>query len=181
MSVLRVNLSRTYLLIILTMNIFIVDFQGFGVFNKDFILKELAILNNGYHHHFIVTPPCNLSVLPLSLKKQAYWLYNNYHSLSWNGGSINFTEVKTSLRNNIRNGTVYVKGVEKAQWLREILNNENVEVKNVEDFFSCPNLKELKRIYPDQIKCQSHAKCCALQNVYLLSKFLMNEKHCIPL
>lgn len=158
------------------MNSFVVDFQGFGVFNKDFILKEKALLLNGHHFHFIVTPPCNLSQLPTALKRQAHWLYNNYHGLSYNGGWTNFTSIKLFLQNKIHNGTIYVKGIEKAQWLRELLNNENVEVKNVEDFFNCPNLRELKRSYPNQIKCQNHSNCCALQNVYLLSKFLSERK-----
>lgn len=158
------------------MNIFIVDFQGFGVFNNHFILKELALRHDGHHYHFIITPPCNLSQLPTSLQRQVCWLYNNYHRLSWNGGWINFTKVKIFLRNKIQNGTVYVKGKEKAQWLMELLSNENVQIQNVEDIFNCPNLRELKRNYPNQIKCQNHSNCCALQNVYLLSKFLTESK-----
>lgn len=156
------------------MNTYIVDFQGIGGLNKEFILKELAILYEGdhHHHHFIVTPPCNLSLLSTSLRRQAHWLYNNYHGLCWNGGYISFAKVKIFLRRKIQNGTVYVKGIDKAKWLRNLLANENVEVKNVEDFFSCPNLKKLRSIYPNQIKCESHVKCCALQNVFLLSMFL---------
>lgn len=155
------------------MNFFVVDFQGFGVFNKDFILKELALLYDGHHYHFIVTPPCNLNQLPITLKRQAHWLYKNYHGLSWNGGQIHFKKVKQFLRNKIQSGTIYVKGTEKANWLRGILNNENVEVKNIEDcFLNCPNLSELKRNYPNQIKCQNHSNCCALQNVYLLNNFI---------
>lgn len=154
------------------MNTYIVDFQGFGVFNNGFILKEIAVFHNDHHHHFIVNSPFNLNLLSTPLRRQASWLYQNYHGLTWNSGFTNFSRVKIFLREQIQSGVVYVKGTEKSQWLRELLNSENIEVINLEDIYSCPSLKELRRIFPNQIKCLSHGKCCALQNVYLLSKFI---------
>ena len=158
------------------MNSFIVDVQGFGEFNNGFIVKELAVLHNDHHHHFIVNPPSYFNLLSTSLKRQANWLYQNYHGITWNGGVTNFSQVKIFLRKQIQAGVVYVKGTEKSQWLRELLKSENIDVINLEDISNCPNLKELRKMYPSEIKCLNHGKCCALQNVYLLSKFIREAK-----
>lgn len=150
---------------------FIIDVQGFKRLNNKFIAKEIAILRNGHHHHFIVKPPFNFDQLSPSLRREAQWLYQNHHGLIWDGGLTEFQKVRKYLREKIRNTIVYVKGVEKTQWLKELLQDENVEVMNIEET-GCPNLKELKRLNPNEIKCLFHNKCCALQNVYLINKFL---------
>lgn len=153
---------------------FIVDVQGFKGHNNKFIAKEIAVLHNDHHHHFIIKPPFNSNQLSPSLRREAQWLFQNHHGLKWDGGFTEFGEVRKYLRENIQNTVVYVKGIEKTQWLKELLQDENVEVTNIEEA-ACPSLKELKRVYPNEIKCSYHNKCCALQNVYLLSSFL-----CIP-
>lgn len=155
----------------------IVDFQGFRGINNEFILKEIAVLFNGHHQHFILTPPFNSNLLPLSLKRQAHWLHQNHHGFSWDGGDIDIRRVKAFLREKIEN-VVYVKGTEKKYWLQNLINNKNVEVINLEDLnYKCPNLKELKRIYPDiTLKCWYHGKICALQNVYLLRRYISEVK-----
>lgn len=154
------------------MNTYIADFQGYGGFNSGFIVKEVAVYHAGHHHHFIVSPPFDLSLLSKSLRKQTRWLFKNHHGLTWKDGFTSFPQIKKFLRNKIQNGVVYVKGTGKAQWLRELLLNENIEVINLEDIFNCPNLRELRNTYPYEMKCQNHEKFCALQNVYLLHKFI---------
>lgn len=158
---------------------YIVDFQGFKGLHNEFILKEIAIFHDGHNHHFIVLPPYDFSLLHTSLKKQARWLFLHHHGLTWNGGFIDFHQVKTFLREKIKVGSVYVKGAEKTLWIKELLNNVNVEVINLEDAYkTCPNFKALKRIHSDGgiMKCVYHEKCCALQNVYLLKKFICASK-----
>lgn len=156
-----------------------VDFQGFRGVNNEFILKEMAVLFNGYHQHFILTPPFHSNFLPSHLKRQAHWLREYHHGFTWDGGDTDFCKVKSYLRKKIKN-VVYVKGREKKHWLQKLINNENVEVINLEDLnYKCPNLKELKRIYPDiTLKCWYHGKICALQNVYLLSRYIKEAKNC---
>lgn len=154
---------------------FIIDVQGFQGQNNSFIAKEIAVLHNGHHHHFIVKPPFNSNQLSSSQWIQAQWLYHNHHGLNWNGGFVEFREVRKYLREQIQNTTVYVKGIEKTQWIKELLEVQNVEVLNIEEV-GCPSLRELKRLYPNEIKCLYHSKCCALQNVYLLKKFLSRSK-----
>lgn len=158
------------------MNIFIVDFQGFGNLNTNFILKEIAIFHNGQHHHFIITPPFHKNQMSFSLQRQAHWLIKNFHGLTWDCGFTNFSEVRKFLFNKLRCGKAYVKGIQKAHWLRRILDNPNVEVINIEDIYSCPRLDQLRQCYPIQIKCENHELNCALQNVYLLKKALYSLK-----
>lgn len=151
---------------------FVLDIQGFRGPKNQFIVKELALLQQGHHYHFILLPPFNFKELPADLKRQSQWLYQNYHGLLWDGGFTEFRKVKHYLRSVIQHTTVYVKGTEKSQWLRALLQNENdVEVINVEDI-GCPSFKELKQLHPNSVKCLSHSKCCALQNVYMLNSFL---------
>lgn len=152
---------------------FIIDIQGFRGPNDKLIVKEIAILRGCSHHHFIITPPFDFKHLPTTLKRQAKWLYQNHHGLHWNGGFTKYNKVEEFLRDNIINHIVYVKGDEKLQWIKRLLN-ENVEVINVENI-NCPNFKELKRLFPSETRCLSHSKCCALQNVFLINNFVCSQ------
>lgn len=153
---------------------FIIDIQGFRGPKDQLIVKEIAILRDGNHHHFIITPPFDFKHLPTSLKRQAKWLYQNHHGLCWNGGFTKYQKVQEFLRDKLINCTVYVKGNEKSQWIKELLN-DNVEVINIENA-NCPSLKELKIMFPNEKRCLSHNKCCALQNVFLIENYLLIQK-----
>lgn len=168
--------SKLHHFITMTM-IFVIDMQGFRGCNNTFIIKELAVVNvnENFHRHFILKPPFSFSTLSRELQCQAHWVYENHHGLKWEGGLTTFWEVKEYLLLNMKNTTIYVKGTEKKKWLDDLLGNIAL-VFNVEDH-SCPNLKSLKQNYPDMLRCNAHSGCCALQNAFLLKKFITQNNN----
>lgn len=151
----------------------LIDLQGYkGVYNE-FILKEIAVINNGNElQHFIVKPPYELNKLPLELQYQAKWLQFNHHGLGWTGGTTSLYDVIQLLKPILLdNKLIYVKGPEKGDWLNQIFKIPLV----VEDLHNlgCPNLQILKRQYNnDTSRCFIHKGRCALENVFLIKKFL---------
>ncbi|KXZ75884.1 hypothetical protein TcasGA2_TC031850 [Tribolium castaneum] len=71
-----------------------VDFQGFNYGNctETLTIKELAVFNTNKSAPdiFLFKPPDDLSTLPHRYQKQADWLTNNFHGLSWNCGNYDY-------------------------------------------------------------------------------------------
>lgn len=150
----------------------IIDLQGYkGVYNE-FILKEIAALNNGNKlQHFIVKSPYEINKLPLKLQYQAKWLEFNHHGLDWSGGATSLYDVIQLLKPILLvNNQIYVKGQEKGDWLHQIFQIP-LAVEDVHNL-GCPNLQILKRLHNNTSRCLIHKGCCALENVFLIKKFL---------
>lgn len=159
----------------------IIDMQGFKGPNNQFIVKEIAVLyKDNTHQHFIVQPPYDMKCLSEELQKQVIWLYHNYHGLSWNGGSTTLQEVLNLISFKLRHhDKIYVKHLEKEQWLRTLFENSNnnnnnyvklIPIVNL-DNLDCPNIHTLKKTFP-LYHCSLHSGCCALQNIYLFYCFI---------
>lgn len=147
------------------MNI-IIDIQGFKATDKTFIPKELAAYDGYKTAHYIFKPPYQFNCLPIQLQKQAKWLMNNHHCISWETGFTQvhqFPKIIDSLTTAM--DMVYVKGKEKAEFIRQFTKNPVLE------FEENPSLK------PMDAKCFNHSKLnciCALSNVYhLYNTFIM--------
>lgn len=145
-----------------------IDMQGFKSNSNEFIAKEVAVVfNNDEFINFIIKPPYNFNNLSPQKQKEAHWLTKNYHHLHWNAGSVSFSSVCRFLKTNLRYFKVYVKGVEKRQWLEKMMQRN---IFNTEDI-GCINLKQMNRKYPNNFHCNFHkygGGVCALRNVLLL-------------
>lgn len=145
----------------------VVDVQGFMTADKTFTPKELAVYNGVAISHFVFKAPFNLRSLPQHLQRQAVWLMNNHHCINWSEGftpSHLFPLILNRLLQPAH--VVYVKGREKAQFIRQHTNKDVIE------------LEEQPALSPTTPSCMyhSHSTCyCALSNVYQLYRLYIME------
>lgn len=138
----------------------IVDMQLFKVDDQQFIIKELAVIKNKKVAHCVFKPPFPFEELSLKYKKQAKWLMRNHHCIKWNEGEMEFEQCKKILQKWTSNAdTIYVKGKEKAGYLREVLDKNIVEL---------PETPSLKLSTPSCLFHSSERCRCSLKTVRFL-------------
>lgn len=139
----------------------ILDIQGFKIENNKFIVKELAAYDGKKICHFIFRAPFSEKLLPPNIQKQNLWLTKNHHGLRWEEGVIPYFRLKSIIEELSRHSVpIYVKGREKADFIRTFIKSENVL-----EFAEHPKLQSYNP------KCLYHSlnSCiCALSNVYKL-------------
>lgn len=147
------------------MNGVIIDVQGFVVEKSQFLPKELAVYDGQKLAHYVFQPPYNLEFLPIEFQRQAKWLMENFHGLDWNCGFVPSHQCNNILIQVSKDvNVVYVKGREKANFLRKIISQQDVV-----ELSETPSLPSTS-----QPKCFVHSKNknkvykCALTNVYFL-------------
>lgn len=148
-----------------------IDFQGFKIENNQFLVKELAGFDGHKVCHCLFEPPFPFESLPKKQQQQASWLIRNHHCIEWNEGTIPLQHLERIVHKLIDSTSpdclVYVKGKEKANYLRKLTNKPVFE------------LKEQPRLTKTKPKCFSHRKdnCfCALSNVYYLYEIFLNKE-----
>ena len=103
---------------------FIIDVQGFKRFYNDFVFKELAIVRLGEDAQpavFLFAPPQDWNSLSPRYKCENSWLTKNYHGINWQEGEIPYEDFDEILKSTTRGANkVYVKGLEKQKWIRNI-------------------------------------------------------------
>lgn len=107
------------------MNYAIVDLQGFKDDSNNFIVKELSFLTQNIKFSDVIKSPYTFDALNLRSQKIAYWLTNNYHGLNWSEGYITIDELRKTITPIPQNKIMYVKGEEKIDWLRDIIDEQN--------------------------------------------------------
>lgn len=175
----------------------IVDVQGFQYKQTRFICKELAIISidNNLHtpqpKHYLFNYDFDENYLSDTFRKQINYLTINLHGLMWNNseydGKKSTVEEYYNLGHIIEKDVfqqydlVLVKGLQKVNWLSGIINNNNIQIENIENF-NCPNLCNLKR---DNTKIVDRKRCyfhegsryqCALENVLLLHNWFSSNR-----
>ncbi|WP_316206571.1 hypothetical protein, partial [Escherichia coli] len=100
---------------------YLVYMQGFKQSGDDYILKELAImpLNDDTEPLVLLfNKPYSRRRLSDEYKEQNTWLKYYYHGLSWNSGTIPYTDVGNILREALRDATkIFVVGRIRKKWL----------------------------------------------------------------
>lgn len=138
------------------------DVQGFNIENNKFIPKELAVYDGCKISHYIFKAPFDIKYLTPDLHKQALWLMKNHHCIPWNEGYTPIHKFSDIIKNITEKGDcVYVKGTEKAKYIRKY------SLKPVVELVEHPQLRK------EEPHCfyHSNSKCiCALTNVYYLYK-----------
>lgn len=145
----------------------IVDVQGFKIAKKTFLPKELAAYDGRGVSHYIFKAPFPFSTLPLHLQEQANWLTNNHHCIHWDEGFTPAYMFPKIIRRLVRDAdVVYVKGREKAAFLRNYIKKPVLEI------------EERPALSVSQPICMHHLKSlcyCALSNVYHLHEHYVME------
>lgn len=154
-----------------------IDVQGFKRCYNEFIVKEFCLLSGDFLFHDIVQSPCSRNDLMPSYRREVYWLTTMYHGLHFDNGVTSLDELVERTLEHVKGKTIYVKGVEKVLWVKDIYKKHyNVEVKNVEDHYhsyklTLKNRNEINLICPFHGYFLKHANChCAYSNAQQLKK-----------
>lgn len=153
-----------------------VDLQGFKTDKNEFIVKEFAYDTLDYTQLFLIKPPFPFSKLTKSEKRLTRWLEIHF-GITWHEGYVDFREFKRVIGNHIKDKTIYVKGLEKIKWIKELYPNCTV-IDLGEKYEKVPNLQELcKKYCSDEFtfNCVYHKKSCALKNVLCIKKWYLDN------
>lgn len=148
----------------------IVDVQGFRRENNEFIIKEIAIICGDQVQVLLILPPFSFHHLTYTEKMQIRWIERN-RKIFWNDGFITYDNFLMNTQPFLVDKTIYCKGVEKATWIKNIFNHDDVI--NLE-YVKCPSLLSLHKEYRfcnDILNCMYHPSFCALKNVTCLKKW----------
>lgn len=170
-------------------SIAVVDLQGFTSNNNEFILKEIyfsifnynsegediGIIEDITNRHYIFKPPFDWNELDRGSRANAFWLAKFHHGIYWNDGYENYNEIfncaKPLLRDNL---VVFVKGIQKVLWLKDLCKAHDLDVRNIEDLGCAIRLSEESYKLRNSYHCCKHNKVkhCARQNVKILKNWL---------
>lgn len=162
---------------------YIVDFQGFKRSLNKFVFKELAIVaveGDSQPSVFYFQAPFPWSSLPQEYKSSNSWLIRNYHGLVWESGQIPYEALQQTLEAALINArAIYVKGLEKKNWLAELLPTKYIY--NLESL-GCPALHKLS--LNSDYTCSNHSNLsgfkkknlqCAAENTQLLKTWFLDN------
>lgn len=156
-------------------NTVIVDVQGFKDCKNNFIIKEFALATTEYTQTYLIKPPYTYSKLTSEERKQVNWIERN-RGIYWREGYIDYHEFKRIIKPILAKKQVFVKGLEKVKWIKEICDDFlALDLSNK----SCPNFEILHNTYCENnisLNCMSHIKQCALKNVLCLKKWCNDNK-----
>lgn len=120
----------------ISLSVSVVDFQAFLDNDGEYIVKEIAIVDEFQHYtHLFFKSPFDKSQLDHRYYRQAVWLENNLHRIKWEYGDVELSDdvLSTLLRNY---DVVYVKGLEKANYLSKF----HRLIKRIPDYVEKPRL-----------------------------------------
>jgi hypothetical protein len=170
-----------------TERIAVLDIQGFRA-EQQFIVKELSfsilILSNiefDVDRHYIFRPPFEWKALNRKDRQTSLWLRTHYHGFTWNSGNTNYCEIakcfEELLKKSTHNLVIFVKGKEKIQWLKNLCNDQNLVVRNLEELGCNINFNDeaIERMQPHHCRKHEIIKQCAKQNVEFLKEWVLQN------
>lgn len=96
-----------------------VDIQGFKRPKNYLVCKEFCLLDdNGYKFHALVKSSIEFKKLPSHYKRQAIWLMNNHHRISYDCGDVDPFDLREQMYPKLQDKIILVKGSEKIRWLQ---------------------------------------------------------------
>ena len=145
------------------------DFEAFKSNQSQYYTKEIAILNNDgkqcYNYH--IAYPCCMVFTPADLRT-AYFQYRR-HGLAWEFGDFNFLDAIAEIKSKVGFDTIYVKGLEKATFLKQFL-------RNVKCMAEQPSLNSLNNCLNEVCEL-NHGKWCARRKAYEL--YYLSNFYCV--
>lgn len=178
----------------------IVDIQGFRADTKNFIPKEIAVQCPDQVLSILIKPPYAHEDLSTQEKMRVEWVGINKGVL-WHEGYVNYDKYRNCIE-FLKRRIVFVKGADKAAWLRKVLEDDDGEetiddsgedrnpnqrwrrppaapsnIHNLEHF-DCPPLSKLHKKYRmhEFVPCDYHKGRCAHRNVQYMMKWVADNK-----
>lgn len=157
----------------------VIDVQGF-IIDNHFFPKEVCVSGvDSKITTFLIAPPIEYSELTNKDRITNKWLCNHLHGLCWNDGNITHEEFSQYLVVYLKKEQdiiVYVKGIEKVRWLRQLLGKkEQIQIVDLDEF-NCPNIKTLYKNNTQIKVCNYHRsvymKTCSRKSVIILRNFI---------
>jgi hypothetical protein len=147
----------------------LLDFEGFHFPNWGFVIKEIAILNmddkDQCFNYFIKGPKCTSIGGTKSFNFQL-----KRHNLCWEFGDYDFVEAMIDIARKLRDGTVYMKGREKFNYLSPMFVSARfIELEGI------PSFKCLHSCKDERCKVK-HGNCCARRKVHELLHYVTNSE-----
>lgn len=163
----------------------VLDVQGFRGNNKEFIIKEISIVELNKRHviHAFCKEPYNINELSTARRIEARWLIRNYHGINWTYGHVAYEEIGEVLKSALLSyNTIYVKGCEKKKILEVYLSSlDSCKFKIFDiDYFHIESLKRM-RIDEGGNKCFYHQNLkssfmCSYENAYNLANIVIQNQ-----
>lgn len=157
----------------------VLDIQCFKNDENEFILKEVCIIEvvtGILLLHHIAISPYSQRFLSQEKLRESCWLTKHYHGLEWNKGDIGYHTLIQKVRTCLSDySTVYVKGLEKKQYvLNTLVTDETSLVVDMSDI-GCSSLASISG--SSTIRCNHHKSVqnhCALANCTSLRHWLIH-------
>ncbi len=145
----------------------VVHFQAFSDNDNRFIVKELAIVGDNFLTQIVFDAPYDFFKLNPKMQRSARWLSRHYHKIKWTEGSgVPYNEDLIRILCKPFS-TIYTKGVEKANFLRQF----HPDVREVKKHCQCVKHDLYIGVKSKTVKC--FLKChsttdamCAVQAAY---------------
>lgn len=177
----------------LKMQVFI-DVQCFKQMYDELVIKELSSVSFNQKSinqeegeeeeitNLLFEPPCEWYKLSKPYQLMNSWTTRHLHGIPWEAGTISYQKLREKLNKIIKNKQcIYVKGLEKKQWLELMLGNKITiyDLKNL----GCPSVRQLKSMYNIEPKCNfnelhkdihDNFHNCSLENVHRLKMWYIN-------
>jgi hypothetical protein len=119
----------------------IIEFQGFCFSENNFVPKEICVLGENVQLHFIINSPKKFLQLNNKERCIVNWNEKNYHGLLWECGEIEWDECVRIIAEICADEAVfYVKGLEKAKFLRNTFGKNCIDVSSL----GCPNIRDFR-------------------------------------
>ena len=157
----------------------VVDIQGFRDAEKKFIPKEVGLvaIDTLFVRHWILRPPYPLYRLSNAARRENYWLTRNHHGIDWFDGEDDPEYFKIELRESTRHANnIYVRGSEKAHYLRNLLARNIYNLENISPAFKFLSDDEVQGRYCDEHSFRkSSGFHCAYHNAYKLKQWILER------
>jgi hypothetical protein len=163
---------------------YVVDFQAFKSPSNEYILKELAIVrvDTNIIQHCFIKPPVSSTALGWEQYRQNKYITKYIHNIPWNYGHVELRHALHILNDTLTNATVvYVKGLERAQYLKKILW-WLVDIVDLNDM-KCPLAEDLPSALLQLCPYDGHSSRvnrhyrCSLRNAQKYKQWLLKEKN----
>lgn len=166
------------------MNGCVVDFEAYRGDDRQFIVKELAIVDvqHGLSRVILFKSPFDRACLNRKSQRIADWLEHNLHGISWTEGEVDYTHLHKIIYDVCQMySVVFTKGLEKARFLSALhtnvrdLNDEcapKYDDAFCDPFFRC-NVRNHN--YTDTDNGNKYVYKCALRKASYFAMWLRNK------
>ena len=111
------------------------------------------------------------------LINQVNWLSKKYHGINWSSGKYDFKEKENLIQDSLQYASrIYMKGEGKIKWLREIIQDRQIQIINIEKIIHNNfRLKDETDFFV--FKCyhhNAHKGICSSNNVFKIFQKMNN-------